>query len=100
MNEPTVFMSCVSREFRRTRSRVAAILRRLGYRPVLQEIFGTEAGDIRRVLLRDKIDACDGLVQIVGQSYAAEPPTKDASYGRVSNTQFEFLYDFAGDACI
>ena len=108
MNQPSVFISCVSPEFRQTRSRVAAILTRLGYTPVIQEIFGTEPGDLRQVL-RDKIDACEGLIQIVGQGYGAEPPTVDANYGRVSYTQFEFLYAreqkkktwliFAGDAC-
>jgi len=107
MNRPTVFISCVSPEFHQTRSRVAAILTRLAYAPVIQEIFGTEPGDLRQVL-RDKIDACEGLIQIVGQGYGAEPPTVDANYGRVSYTQFEFLYArekkkktwllFAGDA--
>ena len=108
MNQPAVFISCVSPEFRQTRSRVAAILTRLGYTPVIQEIFGTEPGDLRQVL-RDKIDACEGLIQIIGQSYGAEPPTVDPDYGRVSYTQFEFLYArsqkkktwllLAGDAC-
>jgi hypothetical protein len=108
MNQPSVFVSCVSPEFRQTRGRVAAILTRLDYTPIIQEIFGTEPGDLRQVL-RDKIDACQGLIQIVGQGYGAEPPTLDAEYGRVSYTQFEFLYArgknkktwliFAGDAC-
>ena len=79
MNQPSVFISCVSPEFRQTRSRVAAILTRLGYTLVIQEIFGTEPGDLRQVL-RDKIDACEGLIQIVGQGYGAEPPTVDANY--------------------
>ena len=108
MNQPSVFISCVSPEFRQTRGWVAAILTRLGYTPVIQEIFGTEPGDLRQVL-RDKIDACEGLIQIVGQGYGAEPPTVDANYGRVSYTQFEFLYArkkkkktwliFAGQTC-
>ena len=108
MNQPAVFISCVTPEFRQTRSRIAAILTRLGYTPVFQEIFGTEPGDLRQVL-RDKIDACEGLIQIVGQGFGAEPPTIDAEYGRVSYTQFEFLYArsrkkktwllFAGEAC-
>ena len=108
MNQPLVFISCVSPEFRQTRSRVAAILTRLGYTPSIQEIFGTEPGDLRQVL-RDKIDACQGLIQIIGHGYGAEPPTVDAGYGRVSYTQFEFLYAraqkkktwllFAADAC-
>ena len=49
----------------------------LGYTFVIQEIFGTEPGDLRKVL-RDKIDACEGLIQMVGQGYGAEPPTVDA----------------------
>jgi hypothetical protein len=108
MNQPSVFISCVSPEFRQTRSKVANILTGLAYTPVFQEIFGTQSGDLRQVL-RDKIDACAGLIQIVGYAYGAEPPTVDAGYGRVSYTQFEFLYArektkktwllFPGDAC-
>ena len=108
MNQPCVFISCVSPEFGQTRGRVAAIVTRLGYTPVIQEIFGTEPDDLRQVL-RAKIGACEGLIQLVGQSYGAEPPTVDAEYGRVSYTQFEFLYArsqkkktwllFAGEAC-
>src|SRR6516225_1125737 len=91
MNQPAVFISCVSPEFRQTRSRVAAILTRLGYTPVIQDIFGTEPGDLRQVL-RDKIDGCEGLIQIVGRGYGAEPPETDPDFGRVSYTQFELLY--------
>src|SRR5260370_42463047 len=73
MNQPSVFASCVSPEFRQTRSCVAAILTRLGYTPVIQEIFGTEPGDLRQVL-RDKIDTYAGLIQIVGQATARSHP--------------------------
>jgi hypothetical protein len=62
MNQPSVFICCVSTEFRQIRSHVAAILTRLGYTPVFQEIFATEPGYLRQVL-RDKIDACEGLIQ-------------------------------------
>jgi TnpA family transposase len=34
MNQPAVFISCVWREFRETRNRVATILTRLGYTPL------------------------------------------------------------------
>jgi hypothetical protein len=101
MNLPSVFISCVSPDFRQTRSKVANVLTGLAYTPIFQEIFGTEPGDLRQVL-RDKIDACEGLIQIVGQGYGAEPPTVDADYGRVSYTQFEFLYALKtkiGEAC-
>ena len=43
-------------------------------------------------MLRDKIDSSDGLLQIVGDAYGAEPPEEDKDFGRVSYTQFEFLY--------
>ena len=108
MNSPAIFVSCVSPEFRTTRDLVAHALTRLGYTPITQEIFGTEPGDLRQVL-RDKIDGCHGLIQIVGRAYGAEPPTVDADFQRVSYTQFEFLYArkrdlktwliFAADAC-
>jgi tetratricopeptide (TPR) repeat protein len=107
MSQPAIFISCVSPEFSHTRSRIADVLTRLGYTPLFQEVFDTEPGDLRQVL-RYKIDACEGLIQIVGDAYGAEPPTVDATYGRVSYTQFEFLYArskkktwliFAGDAC-
>src|SRR5258708_215015 len=91
MNQPPVFISSVSSQFLQARSPFAAIPTRLSYTPVIQEIFGTEPGDLRQVL-RNKIDPCEGLIQIVGQGYGAEPPTVDVGYGRVSYTQFEFLY--------
>jgi len=70
---------------------VANTLSFLGYEPVWQEIFGTETGDLRSVL-RDKIDQCKGVVQLVGQCYGAEPSTPDEEFGRVSYTQYEALY--------
>ena len=91
MNQPSAFISCVSPQLRQTCSRVAAILTRPGYTPVIQEIFGTEPGDLGQVL-RNKIDACEGLIQIVGHGYGAEPATIGANYGRVSYTQCEFLH--------
>ena len=107
-SQPSVFISCVSPEFRSTRQRIANILTRLGYTPVFQEIFGTESGDLREAL-RQKIDACHGLIQIVGKAYGAAPPEPDADFGWVSYTQYEFLHArkrgkktwliFAGEGC-
>jgi hypothetical protein len=57
----------------------------------MQDVFGTDPGDLRQVL-REKIDSCDGLLQIVGDAYGTELPEKDRDFGRVSYTQFEFLY--------
>src|SRR5947209_9101217 len=88
---PTIFISAVSRELRSARQLVANTLTFLGYQPVWQDIFGTETGDLRS-LLREKIDQCKGVVQLVGQSYGAEPPAVDEEMGRVSYTQYEALY--------
>lgn len=63
----------------------------LGYEPAWQDIFGTESGDLRE-MLREQIDQCKGVVQLVGSCYGAEPPTVDGEFGRVSYTQYEALY--------
>jgi tetratricopeptide (TPR) repeat protein len=88
---PAIFISAVSRELRSARQLVANTLTFLGYEPVWQEIFGLEGGDLRDVL-RQKIDHCRGVVQLVGKCYGAEPPSLDPAFGRVSYTQFEALY--------
>ena len=67
------------------------MLQRLGYDAVWQDIFGTEAGDLRQ-MLRDKIDDCQGLIHLAGRAYGAEPAETDAEFGRVSYTQYELLY--------
>ena len=88
---PLIFISAVSRELRSARQLVANTLTFLGYQPIWQDIFGTEGGDLR-ALLRQQIDQCKGVVQLVGQCYGAEPPTIDPQFGRVSYTQYEALY--------
>lgn len=88
---PLVFISAVSRELKSARQLVANTLTFLGYQPVWQEIFGTESGDLREIL-RQQIDHCKGVVQLVGQCYGAEPPTADKEFGRVSYTQYEAFY--------
>jgi hypothetical protein len=67
---PLIFISAVSHELHSARQLVANTLTFLGYQPVWQDIFGTETGDLRSVL-REKIDQCKGVVQLVGQSYGA-----------------------------
>jgi hypothetical protein len=69
---PAIFISAVSCELRSARQLVANTLTFLGYDSDWQEIFGTEAGDLR-ALLRRRIDSCKGLVQLVGECYGAEP---------------------------
>ena len=62
---PTIFTSAVSKELRSARQLVANTLTFLGYEPVWQDIFGTEGGDLRQ-MLRQQIDQCKGVVQLVG----------------------------------
>jgi hypothetical protein len=88
---PTIFISSVSKELRSARQLVANTLTFLGYEPVWQDIFGTEGGDLRQ-MLRQQIDQCKGVVQLIGQCYGAEPPVPDEEFGRVSYTQYEALY--------
>src|SRR5436853_675581 len=88
---PLIFISAVSRELRSGRQLAANTLTFLGYQPVWQEIFGTETGDLR-AMLRQQIDQCKGVLQLVGTCYGAEPPEPDPQFGRVSYTQYEALY--------
>lgn len=86
-----IFVSAVSRELRSARQLVANTLVFLGYEPVWQDIFGTEEGDLRE-MLRVQINECKGVVQLVGNTYGAEPPRPDERFGRISYTQYEALY--------
>src|SRR6266480_5788472 len=88
---PLIFISAVSRELRSGRQLAANTLSFLGYQPIWQDVFGTETGDLRG-MLRQQIDQCKGVLQIVGKCYGAEPPTPDPEFGRVSYTQYEALY--------
>ena len=91
MSRPRLFLSAVSEELRTARRDVAATVRTLGFDPVSQDDFPTGYGELRQ-WLREQLDACEGLIQLVGQGYGAEPPEVDPEYGRVSYTQLEFLY--------
>jgi Domain of unknown function (DUF4062) len=88
---PIIFTSAVSKELRSARQLVANTLQLLGYEPDWQDIFGTEEGDLRG-MIRRRIDASSGVVQLVGQCYGAEPKAPDEQFGRVSYTQYEALY--------
>ena len=88
---PVIFISAASRELKSARQLVANTLQFLGYEPEWQDVFGTEHGDLRE-MLRRRIDASAGVVQLIGQSYGAEPPEADPEFGRCSYTQYEALY--------
>ena len=91
MNRPRLFLSAVSEELRTARQAVAATVRTLGFDPVSQDDFPTGHGELRQ-WLREQLDSCEGLIQLVGDGYGAEPPEVDLEYDRVSYTQLEFLY--------
>lgn len=91
MNRPRLFLSAASEELRSARKDVAATLRTLGFDPVSQDDFPTGYGELRK-WLREQIDSCEGLIQLVGRGYGAEPPDVDPDFGRVSYTQLKFLY--------
>ena len=88
---PVIFISAVSRELKTARQLVANTLTFLGYEPEWQDIFGADEGDLR-AMLRRRIDASAGVVQLIGQCYGAEPSALDDEFGRVSYTQYEALY--------
>lgn len=89
--KPVIFLSAVSRELGSARQLVANSLTFVGCEPVWQDIFGTSQGDLR-AMLRKRIDSSQGVVQLVGQCYGAEPTKPDEIFKRVSYTQYEALY--------
>lgn len=88
---PAIFISAVSPELKSARQLVANTLRLLGYDPEWQDISSADTSDLRSVL-QQRIDACKGVVQLVGNSYGPEAPNVDEKFGRVSYTQYEALY--------
>ena len=108
MTGARVFLSAVSSELKSARQAVSATLRTLGFEPVSQDDFPTGPGELRR-WLREQVESCEGLIQLVGEAYGAEPAEQDPALGRVSYTQLELLYAqqlkkkvwviFAGQGC-
>src|SRR6266498_3831748 len=91
MDRPRLFLSAVTGELRSARQVVASTVRTLGFDAVSRDDFPTGHGELRQ-WLREQIDSCDGLIQLVGHAYGAEPPAVEPNDVRVSYTQFEFLY--------
>jgi len=89
--KPKYFLSAVSSEFESLRLRLDKLLRELGFETSTMDYEGTDAGNLGDVLCH-RIDECDGLIQIVGEGYGAEPPEPHPEHGRISYTQFEYLY--------
>ncbi|MHC9064543.1 DUF4062 domain-containing protein [Nitrospira sp. CMX1] len=93
MERPRLFLSAVSEELRTARQTMARTVRTLGFDPVSQDDFPTGYGELRQ-WLREQLDSAEGLIQLAGVGYGAEPPEVDPDYGRISYTQFEFLYAY------
>jgi tetratricopeptide (TPR) repeat protein len=89
VKRPRLFLSAVSSELRSARQLVASTIRTLGFDAVSQEDFPTGHGELRE-WLREQIDSCEGLIQLVGHTYGAEPPLIAPGEDRLSYTQFEF----------
>ena len=88
---PQIFISATSADLGAARDLAAKALSSLGYTPIWEDIFDTDGGDLRQIL-RDKIDSCQLVLQLLGHRYGAEPRAIDSQFGRVSYTQFEARY--------
>ena len=75
MPRPRLFLSAVSQEWRSLRQRVARLLASQGYDCVSQDDFATGHGELRQ-WLREQINSCEGLIQLVGEAYLADPPPR------------------------
>jgi hypothetical protein len=86
-----IFISSVSSELKSARDLVAKVLLFLGFEPVWQDVFETLAGDLNREL-REKIDSCSGVIQLVGDRYGHARHASDSKDAPVSYTQYEAIY--------
>ena len=72
MSRPRLFLSAASEQLGSARRAAVAVVRNFGYDPVSQDDFPTGHGELRQ-WLREQIDSCEGVIQIVGNGYGAEP---------------------------
>lgn len=91
LRRPRIFISAVTSELKGVRNHTAEVLESLDIRVERQDIFGFDKGNLLGVLRR-KIDRCDGVIQLVGQCFGAEPQESIPGFGHVSYTQYEALY--------
>lgn len=100
MPRPCLFVSAVSKELSQARQRTAGWLHGLGYDTVSQDDFALGPGELLAWIER-QIDRCDGVYQLLGEAYGAEPPDcadparrpwPDPRFGRCSYTQYELLH--------
>jgi hypothetical protein len=86
-----IFISAVSRELQSYRKLVSESLRKRGYVPVDQEIFGLTDQEIVQ-LLKDKLAPCGAVICLIGQRYGAEPSKPLDGFPRRSFTQLEYVF--------
>jgi hypothetical protein len=86
-----IFISAVRKELRSASQLVAKALLWAGYLPYGLEIADNEEGDLLAAIRR-KVDASEGLIQLIGQCYGPEPTIPDEQFGRTSYAQYEALY--------
>src|SRR3569623_186726 len=65
---------------------------KLGVHPVVQDDFPPDYRTVRE-MLRSKVESCDAVLCLIGQSYGFEPVQRDDDQPRRSYTQME--YDLA-----
>lgn len=85
----SVYLSATS-ELVAIQESVAATLAALNYQVMCRPANG-KLEDLRPAI-RNQIDQCNAVIQLVGRSYGDEPPTIDPCVGRVSYLQFEGGY--------
>ena len=90
-DRPIIFISAVTKELHSLREIIAHILQAQGYDTDFRENFDTEQGDIIEMIVR-RVDKCDGMLQLVGQSYGFDPTEPHPRFGECSYTQFEALH--------
>jgi len=89
---PKVFISAVSSELGKHRSRIALELRRRGVEVIVQEDFRQGPGTLLEKL-RNTIGRCNASICLIGHVYGAEPPKNlKIVMDRHSFTQWEFIF--------
>ena len=86
-----IFISATSSDLASARDLVAKLLISLGYEPTWQDVAATDGGKIADIL-KERVESCSAVVQLVGLRYGQEPAELIPGFGRVSYTQFEALY--------
>ena len=89
--KPVLFISADSRELRGARELVAGKLDILGYEATWLDATALASADVLEKLHR-AVDAADGVIQLIGHGYGAEPGEPHEVFGRISHTQYEALY--------